>query len=123
VLTFRADVGSNRNDAFSNSHIPPSTNWTLSTASASVNGLSVARQSADVADIVQELVDLGGWASGDNIAFGIYMDGSDTYWQVQIADYDADTSATVATLEIDYTEGGSAPTIPLASLYYQMLRG
>ena len=107
VLTFGADVGANRNDAFSNSHIPPSTNWTLSTASASINGLSVERKQVDVTDIVQEMVDLAGWTSGDNIAFGIKMDGSDTYWSVRVADYDADTLATVATLEIDYTEAGS----------------
>ena len=112
IITVFADVGANRQDALSATHHSLS-NWTNSTASSQLAGLSVARKSITVTSIIAELVALGGWASGDNICFNLdpEANGSDTYWGVDIADYDADTSATVATLEIEYTEAASGPTI------------
>lgn len=110
IITIFADVGANRQDVLGASHHPLS-NWTNSTASVQVTSLATASPRAiDITSVIQELVDLGGWASGDDICLSLdpAANGSDTYWGLTIADYDADTTA--PTLEIDYTEGGaSAP--------------
>ncbi len=110
VITVYADVSANRQAAFSDSSHPPSSNWTNSTASTQENGLTTTGyHTVDVSSIIEELIALGGWASGDDIRFSLdpQANGSDTYWGVNVSDYDADTSAELADLTIDYTEAAS----------------
>jgi hypothetical protein len=107
IITVFADVGANRTAALGAAHHPQS-NWTNSTASVQHAGLAVGDEVVNVASLITELIALGSWASGNAACFGLFPDtnGSDTYWLVTIADYDADTSATMAELFVDYTEGG-----------------
>jgi hypothetical protein len=118
IMTVFADVGANRQAALSNSHNALA-GWTNSTAYVTANALSAASpREIEITSIVQELVDLAGWSSGDNLCLSLDPEANtiDTYWGIQIADYDADTLATVATLEIDYTEAGSGVAKSLGML-------
>lgn len=84
----------------------PSSGWTNTTATATQAGLAVGAIAINVATIVQEIVNRAGFAGGA-IAFKLGFSGSDTYWELNIADYDADTLATVAQLDVITAEGGS----------------
>jgi hypothetical protein len=92
--------------ALSSSH-RPSSGWTNTTATATKNNLAVGAQQIDVTSIVQEIVDRAGFAGGA-IAFKLTLSGSDNYWELNIADHDADTLATVATLVVVTPDGGAA---------------
>lgn len=89
----------------------PSSGWTNTTATATKNNLAVGSQQINVASIVQEIVDRPGFAGGA-IAFKLGFSGSDTYWELNISDYDADTLANVATLVVVTPDGGSGLSIP-----------
>lgn len=80
----------------------PTSGWTDTTATATKNGLAAGDNTIDVTSIVQEIVNRAGWSSGNAISFRLGTSGSDTYWYLNIYDYDADTLANVATLDIDY---------------------
>lgn len=89
----------------------PSSGWTNTTATATKSGLAVGACAIDVASIVQEIVNRAGFAGGA-IAFKLTLSGSDTYWEINVADYDADTLASVATLVVVTPDGGSGLDIP-----------
>jgi hypothetical protein len=101
-MTVFADVGSNRQNALSGSHHPKS-GWTNSTASVWINNLAVEVRAITITSIIDEVVGLGGWASGDNICLSIdpEVNGNDTYWSTTVADFDADVT-THAELSINY---------------------
>jgi hypothetical protein len=90
--------------ALSASH-RPSSGWTNTTATATANNMAVGPLEIDVTTIVQEIVNRPGF-SGGAIAFKLGISGSDTYWDINFADYDADTLATVAQLDVITAEGG-----------------
>ncbi len=115
IVTIYADVGSNRSAALDSAH-NPGTGWTNSTANKQQAGLATSPLAVDVAAIVQELVNLGGWASGDNICLKLdpVANSGDTYWITYWVDYDADTLADVATLVVDYTEAGGSEDVAAA---------
>lgn len=92
--------------ALSASH-RPSSGWTNTTATATANNMAVGPLEIDVTTIVQEIVNRPGFAGGA-IAFKLGISGSDTYWDINFADYDADTLATVAQLDVITEEGGGA---------------
>jgi len=83
----------------------PSSGWTDTTATATANNLAVGEVEVDVTTIVQEIIDRPGFAGGA-ISFKLGFSGSDTYWDINIADYDADTLSTVAQLDVITEEGG-----------------
>lgn len=99
--------------ALSNTH-RPSSGWTNTTATATENNLAAGATAIDVTSIVQEIVDRPGF-SGGAIAFKLGFSGSDNYWELNITDYDADTLANVATLDVITAEGGTVNTITLTS--------
>lgn len=71
------------------------------------------RASADISTIIQEIVDRGGWSSGNAIGIYLYDDGtSNNYWDIY---YYSSNSAKVALLTITYEYGGSASVSPSAS--------
>ena len=115
VITVYADVGGSRTAALDSSH-NPGTSWTNSTANTQQTGVSADPLAIDVAAIIQELVNLGGWASGDNICLKLdpVANSGDTYWITYWVDYDADTLADVATLVVDYTEAGGSEDVAAA---------
>jgi len=84
----------------------PSSGWTNTTATATQAGLVVGANAITVTSIVQEIVNRAGFAGGA-IAFKLGLSGSDTYWDINIADYDADTLATVATLNVVTADGAT----------------
>jgi hypothetical protein len=84
--------------ALSSSH-RPSSGWTNTTATATANNLAVGPLEIDVTNIVQEIVNRPGFAGGA-ISFMLGFSGSDTYWDTNFIDYDADTLAQVATLQV-----------------------
>lgn len=59
----------------------------------------------DVSALVQEVVDRGGWASGN--ALVIVCEGADVNRDLGLSSYDV-SSANAATLDIDYTAGGAS---------------
>ena len=64
----------------------------------------------DVTDIVQELVDQGGWTSGNDLA--LLLIGNDGAWKsARFRTYDYSPSL-AARLSIDWGSGNSAPTAP-----------
>jgi hypothetical protein len=91
--------------ALSSSH-RPSSGWTNTTATATKASLATGAQAINVTTIVQEIVNRAGFAGGA-IAFKLGFSGSDTYWELNVADYDADTLASVATLVVITAEGSS----------------
>lgn len=76
----------------------PSSGWTDTTATVNVAALATGDRVIDVTAIVQEIVNRASF--GGNIAFKLVPTGSDTYWSVEVRDYDADTMATRARLDI-----------------------
>lgn len=126
VIRVQVDVGAQRQNALSATHKPPSTNWTPSTAFVDLNGLNstTGYRSITVTSLVQEAVNLGGWASGDELCFSLSPSGADNYWNVPIQDYD-DVPGPVANLcelTIDYADGGGGAVIPATFMYYSRLR-
>lgn len=101
--------------ALSSTH-RPSSGWTNTTATGTKNNLAVGAQAIDVTSVVQEIVNRAGFAGGA-IAFKLTFSGSDTYWELNVADYDADTLATVATLVVT-TPDGSTILPQMMSQYY-----
>lgn len=90
--------------ALSDTH-RPSSGWNDTTATATANNLAIGEVEVDVTAIVQEIVNRPGF-SGGAISFKLGFSGSDTYWDINVADYDADTLATVATLDVITEEVG-----------------
>jgi hypothetical protein len=68
----------------------------------------------DITSIVQEIVDRGGWVSGNAMAFYLSDDGSSSGEYLSVYEYNSDT-AKVATLIVDYDSGGSPSVSPSAS--------
>lgn len=85
----------------------PSSGWTNTTATATQNNLAVGAVAIDVTTIVQEIINRAGFAGGA-ISFKLGFSGSDTYWDTNFDDYDADTLATVAQLDVITAEGGAS---------------
>lgn len=84
----------------------PSSGWTNTTATATKNALAVGAVAIDVTTIVQEIINRAGFAGGA-ISFKLGFSGSDTYWDTNFVDYDADTLATVATLQVITADGAA----------------
>lgn len=61
----------------------------------------VALDSPDISSIVQEIVDRGGWSSGNAMAFFFYENGSTSGHYLSVDEYN-DSSSVSATLYIDY---------------------
>jgi len=77
---------------------------------------------ATVEAIVQELVDQGGWASGQALVFIFEQHTNSGTRDLGTASYDQD-SALAAKLDIDYTAGGGGGlSIPVAYRHYQRLK-
>ena len=95
----------------------PNSGFTDTTASGVQNTVPITAGSAitiDVTSVVQELVDRGGWVSGNSQRFRVLLGA--TYRVMKISDYQVtpdDTTADVAQLDIDYTAGASAPVLSL----------
>jgi hypothetical protein len=71
-----------------------------------------------VTSIVQEIVNQGGWASGNAMALLLYGVAS----CLQITNYDTSTTL-CARLAIDYTEGGGGGGgITMHAMYYARVR-
>ena len=85
----------------------PSLGWTNTAATVTKSGLATGALAITVTTIVQEIVDRAGF-SGGALAFKLTLSGSDTYWEINVADYDADTLASVATLQV-ITADASVP--------------
>lgn len=80
--------------------------WTPTTASGV--------KSITVTDIVQEIVDRGGWSTNNNMRFGIFNNNTAAFTQgLYVYDYKK-SQADAPILEIDYTEGAgpAAVTVP-----------
>ncbi len=76
------------------------------TASTSADISSAATKAYDVASIIQEIVNRGGWSSGNAILLAMYPNtGGDNLSDTWYA-YDFDNVTGVPTLDIDYTVGG-----------------
>lgn len=93
--------------ALSDTH-RPSSGWTDTAATATANNLAVGPVAIDVTSVVQEIVNRAGFAGGA-ISFKLGHSGSDTYWDLNVVDYDPDTLATVAALVVTTPDGGSTP--------------
>ena len=115
IIRVVADVGASRSAALDATH-HPELDWTDSTAQVDVINLAIVTgREVTITSVIDEVMGLGGWASGDNICLALRPAGSDIYWAVDIVDYDADTLANVAKLTIDYTAAGG-PTHPFTSI-------
>ena len=67
-------------------------------------------QSPDIASVIQEIVNRGGWASGNNLAILVYPDNNCVNWQcARVAESYDGSSANAAKLVIDYDDGGTTP--------------
>lgn len=87
----------------------PQNGFTDTTASAvQSTGTGTGTIVWTITTIVQEIVDRAGWVSGNDLKFRLVADTAETYRSVQIVDYDADTTANVAVLEITVSGGGGA---------------
>lgn len=95
--------------ALSVTHMP-SVGWTNTTASVDQAGLSATTIDIDVTSIVAEIIARGGWADGNAIGFALRLAGTDTYWAVNVVDYDPDLLATRANLRIVTVSGGTVNT-------------
>jgi len=95
-----ADVSSTRQDAFSSSSAP--TDFTDSTASTSLSlNATNTNFTVNVVAIMQELVDLGGWATNDNCRFAfLEQEAGGDY--AGLNDFDNDPSLSMD-LEINFT--------------------
>jgi hypothetical protein len=82
---------------------------TPTTANTVWNAASIGtgvKTSPDFAAVIQEIIDRGGWTSGNDIAI-LYV-GNDASSLMRIRAYDAG-GGDYATLNIDYTPGGGTP--------------
>ena len=70
-----------------------------------------------VTSIVQEIVDQGGWASGNAMGMLLYGVAAN----IQITNYDTSTTL-CARLAIDYTAGGGGGGITMHAMYYARMR-
>jgi hypothetical protein len=84
----------------------PSLGWTNTTATGTKNALATGAVAVDVTSVVQEIINRPGFAGGA-ISFKLGFSGSDTYWDTNFADYDADTLASVATLQVITADGAA----------------
>jgi len=64
---------------------------------------------ADITSVVQEIVDRGGWSSGNAMAFWVTDDGSSSGNYINVYDYNTD-STKAALLTIDYTSATTTST-------------
>lgn len=94
--------------ALSSTH-RPSLGWTDTTATGTANNLAVGPVAINVTSVVQEIVNRPGF-SGGAIAFKLGHTGSDTYWDLNVVDYDPNTLASVATLVVTTPDGGGSST-------------
>ena len=97
------------------------TNRALTTATTVWSGTDIGTGDHDltVTSIVQEIVNQGGWASGNAMALLLYGVAS---CSIQITSYDTSTTL-CARLAIDYTEGGGGGGgITMHAMYYARMR-
>ena len=82
---------------------------TKTTAYAYFNPTSTGLKTIDVTDIVQEIVDRGGWSSGNDMRFGIFCTAASSPPGTPLMGVDAyeKSGGTPAYLEIEYTESGA----------------
>ena len=80
---------------------------TRTTASADPDPASAGTKVITITTIVQEIVDRGGWASGNAMAFVVADNAGsgDNTWSVE--DYEDEEGTAKATLDITYTAGAS----------------
>ena len=96
------------------------TNRALTTATTVWSGSDIGTgdKALTVTSIVQEIVNQGGWASGNAMALLLYG----TTAIIQITNYDTSTTL-CARLAIDYTEGGGGGGgITMHAMYYARMR-
>jgi hypothetical protein len=96
------------------------TNRSLTTATTVWSGANIGAGDHDltVTSIVQEIVNQGGWASGNAMALLMYG----TTAILQITSYDTSTTL-CARLAIDYTAGGGGGGgITMHAMYYARVR-
>ncbi|MES9841234.1 MAG: hypothetical protein ABW134_11830 [Candidatus Thiodiazotropha endolucinida] len=107
----------------------PGSGFTDTTASANVTLGSGTRDTDDpvawdVTTIIQELINRGGWSSGNAVRFKIERNsGSATYNEVRFYDYDTDTLANVFTLDIVYPNGGGGGSESPMTIFQNLLAG
>lgn len=95
----------------------PQSGWTNTTAYVDFDPNSVTPPDTvniDVTTIAQEIINRVGWASGNAMSFALdgEAEGTDTYFSVNFADYDADTLSTeLARITIVYPDGGGGMVI------------
>lgn len=97
---------------------------TKTTAFKSISPTATGFYPIDVVGIVQEIVDRPGWASGNNIRFGMFPtpppDGDD--YTIEIAAFEHATR-TEAQLEIEYEEAAAARVAPKMMHYMRFHNG
>jgi len=95
----------------------PSSGFTASTNSPIATTMSATgTKNVTVTALLQDAIGQGSWASGNAIRFGLFAPTADNYHRSFITDYEPDDNATVATLNIVYTEAGSGVTSRLTLL-------
>ncbi len=97
------------------------TNRALTTATTVWSGSNIGTgdKALTVTSIVQEIVNQGGWASGNAMAMLLYGVAS---CAIQVTDYNTSTTL-CARLAIDYTEGGGGGGgITMHAMYYARVR-
>ena len=92
----------------------------MSATTASQAGpTSTGSQGITATSIVQEIVDDGSWATGQDMKFALFNDygGAESYYNLYIIDVNTYShTGDFAKLDIDYTEGGGGDTF---AAYYQ----
>lgn len=93
---------------------------TKTTASVNWNGVIAETAEAnldtpDITSIVQEIVDRGGWASGNAMGFFLSDNGSSGGEYISVYEYASGTTKT-AILIVDYDSGGSPSVSPSSSV-------
>lgn len=105
--------------AISSSNRP--SQWTKTTANADATtalGTTGAR-TIDVASIIQEIVDRGGWSTGSDINLGLFHDGGGAGYHIgYIVDITTWGNQNFATLTVNYTEEVGGVAIPIMSHHY-----
>ena len=96
------------------------TNRSLTTATTVWSGSDIGAgdHNLTVTSIVQEIVNQGGWASGNALALLVYGVAS---CNLQLTPYDTSTTL-CGRLAIDYTEGGGGGGITMHAMYYARVR-
>lgn len=89
---------------------------TKTTATVNINPSGTGIQAFDVLTVVQEVFGRGGWASGNDVRFGIFRDG---YGAVAFEAYEA-VGTNEPQLDITYTTGGGGGgSIPVFMNHYR----